>query len=152
MPADDPVRARTRSPDWVRHEAFQLDREFSEVEEISIIERRRVANATLVDRALSMSSSSRARIGARADELARDIGELMAGIAPGGSVTEVVTTTALIGRRSSISGFTSTNAPSSDARRSNSAEVDPVISTTGSRPPCPRSRASTSSPVNTGMC
>jgi len=97
--ADDPVRGRSRSPGWVRHEAFLLDSAFGELEEIAVIERRRVATETLIDRALSMSSTSRARLGAKADDLAREIGELMAGIAPEGSVTEVIATTALIARR-----------------------------------------------------
>ena len=97
--ADDPVRGRSRSPDWVRHEAFLLDSAFAELEEIAVIERRDVAVETLIDRALSMSSGSRARLGAKADDLAREIRELMAGIAPEGSVTEVIATSALIARR-----------------------------------------------------
>jgi hypothetical protein len=97
--ADDPVPSRSRSPDWVRHEAFLLDSAFDQLEEISVIERRRVAAATLIDRALSMSSTTRARLGARADDLAREIRDLMDEVAPEGSVTEVIATSALIARR-----------------------------------------------------
>jgi trans-aconitate methyltransferase len=97
--AGDTARGRSRSPGWVRHEAVLLDSAFAELEEIAVIERRRVDVETLIDRALSMSTTSRARLGARADDLVRDIRELIARIAPDGSVTEVITTMALIARR-----------------------------------------------------
>ncbi len=95
----DAARGRARSADWLRHEVFLLDSAFAELEAISIIERRRVAVETLVDRVLSTSTTSRARLGARADDLVGEIRDLMAGIAPDGSVTEVIATEALIGRR-----------------------------------------------------
>ena len=97
--AGDPARGRSRSPDWVRHEAFLLDSAFAELEQVSVIERRRVAVETLIDRVLSTSTTSRARLGARVDDLTGEIRELMAGIAPEGSVTEVIATSALIARR-----------------------------------------------------
>jgi len=97
--ADDAMHVRARSPEWVRHEAFLLDSAFSELEEIAVIERRRITVETLVDRALSTSSTSRARLGAKADDLTREIRDLMARLAPEGSVTEVIATTGLIARR-----------------------------------------------------
>jgi hypothetical protein len=55
--------------------------------------------AALIDRALSMSSTSRARIGARADALVAEIEALTAKLAPTGRLVEVVASTALIARR-----------------------------------------------------
>jgi len=95
----DPARGRSQSPEWMRHEAFLLDSAFAELEELSVIERRRVAVETLIDRVLSTSTTSEARLGARAHDLVREIRDLMAGIAPEGSVTEVIATSALIARR-----------------------------------------------------
>ncbi len=90
---------RMRGPGWVPHTAILLDSAFSELEEISAIERRTVTTDILVERALSMSSTSRAKLGDRADALAGAIRDLMRPIAPDGRLTEVVATTALIARR-----------------------------------------------------
>lgn len=97
--ADDPVRGRSRRPGWVRHEAMLLDSPFSELEYICVIERRRVTTETLIDRALSMSSTSRARLGERADAMVAEMRELLAELAPAGELTEVLATSALIARR-----------------------------------------------------
>jgi SAM-dependent methyltransferase len=97
--ADDPVRGRSRRPGWIRHEAMLLDSAFAELEKISVIERRRVATETLIDRALSMSSTSRARLGERADAMVHEMRELLAELTPTGEVTEVLVTSALIATR-----------------------------------------------------
>ena len=102
---DDPVRARRKSAAWVRHEAFLLDSPFSRLERIGIIERRRIAAGRLVDRALSQSSTSRARLGAEADRLAAEIAAYMAGVAPDGIATEVVESTAIVARRPISAGI-----------------------------------------------
>ena len=70
-------------------------------ERISIIERRFTAVERFTDRALSLSITSPERLGAKADELSSEIGELMAKFALEGVVTEVVESTALIARRNS---------------------------------------------------
>jgi SAM-dependent methyltransferase len=95
----DPVRAGRKASPWGRHEGFLLDSPFSRLERIGIIERRRIAAGRLVDRALSQSSTSRARLGAEADRLAAEIAAYMAGVAPDGTVTEVVESTATVARR-----------------------------------------------------
>jgi hypothetical protein len=97
--ADDTSRAGRDGPEWVPHVAVLLDSAFSLLEEIAVIERRDAPVEVLVDRALSMSSTSRARLGARADLLAEEIGTLMARLAPSGRFIEVVSTSALIARR-----------------------------------------------------
>lgn len=88
-----------RSPDWVPHIPLLLNSPFSALEEIAVIERRHAPAETLVERALSMSSTSRARIGDRADQLAAELRTLLARLAPDGTFTEIVATAALIARR-----------------------------------------------------
>jgi hypothetical protein len=65
---------------------------------------REISAAVLIDRALSMSSTSRARIGDRADALVEEIGDLSARLAPAGRLVEVVASTALVARRARDSG------------------------------------------------
>lgn len=97
--ADDPARRGWQASGWVRHEAFLLDSAFSALEAIAVIERRQTPARALIDRSLSLSSTSRARLGARADAMLAELDALLAEIAPGGMLTEVVSTSALIGRR-----------------------------------------------------
>ena len=96
---DDAERAARRAPDWPGHEAVLLDSPFPDLERISIIERRHTPLERFADRALSMSSVSRGLIGARADDLAREVSETMAPFARDGLVAEVVESKALIARR-----------------------------------------------------
>jgi hypothetical protein len=93
---DDPVRAAWRGPDWVRHEAILLDGPFPALEEITILDRRRIGLATLVDRALSMSSTAASRLGARTAALVADIGDWFAEAAPDGTLVEVIAASALL--------------------------------------------------------
>ena len=83
-----------------RHEAVLLDSAFHQLERIGIVERRRIPVEHLVDRALSMSSTSPARLGLKVDELAARVRELALRYADGDLVTEVVESTALIAKRS----------------------------------------------------
>lgn len=95
----DPARAARRGADWPRHEAILLDSAFCELEEITVLERRAIGVETLVDRALSMSSTAATRIGAQAERLVADIRAWFAGAAPGGTLAEAVATSALLARR-----------------------------------------------------
>ena len=97
--AGDAARAAWRSPDWLRHEAVLLDSPFPALERVGVVERRQTPLERLVDRALSLSSASRERIGARANDLARELREALAGFARDQAVTEVVESEALIARR-----------------------------------------------------
>jgi 2-polyprenyl-3-methyl-5-hydroxy-6-metoxy-1,4-benzoquinol methylase len=96
---DDVERQKRGSPEWLKNEAILLASPFHEMERISIIERRSTALERFTDRALSLSITSRDRLGARADDLASEIEDLMAGYALNGGVTEVIESTALIARR-----------------------------------------------------
>jgi SAM-dependent methyltransferase len=95
----DAARATRRAPDWPSHEAVLLDSPFPCLERVSVIERRSTLLERFVDRALSLSSVSRERIGARADDLVREVREALAGFAREGAVTEVIESEALIARR-----------------------------------------------------
>lgn len=96
--ADD--RGLHRSPDWIRHEAVLLDSPFNQLETIGVIERRQTAVETLVERALSMSTTSRGKIGDKADALAQAIRETMTVHARNGILIEVVQSNALLAWRS----------------------------------------------------
>jgi SAM-dependent methyltransferase len=96
----DPEWRKRRGPEWVGHESVLLDSVFCALEEISVYQRREISADVLVDRALSMSSTSRAKIGDRADALAEEITALMARLAPDGKLPEVVASTALLAARS----------------------------------------------------
>ncbi|MEJ1976229.1 MAG: hypothetical protein WDN49_09115 [Acetobacteraceae bacterium] len=93
------TRSAWRGPGWVRHEAVLLDSPFAALERIGVIERRRTPAASLVDRALSMSRTTRARLGAAADALRDRVTALVAEASVDGMVTEVVESVALIARR-----------------------------------------------------
>jgi SAM-dependent methyltransferase len=97
--AEDEERRRRRGPGWVSHIALLLDSAFSQIEEVSVIERRSLTAAGLLDRALSMSSTSRARLGDRAEDLLQELKALIARLAPSGQFGEVIATNALIARR-----------------------------------------------------
>lgn len=88
-----------RGPDWVRHEAVLLDSPFSLLDELTVIERRTIPADSLIDRALSRSVSSPARLGDAAEALAAEIRGLLPRVAPDGTVTEVVASSALVARR-----------------------------------------------------
>ena len=96
---DDAGRAERRSPDWPGHDAVLLASPFNCLERISVIERRQTPVETLVERAFSMSSTAPARLGAKAEELALRIRDLMRSHALEGHVSEVIEMEALIARR-----------------------------------------------------
>lgn len=96
---DRPDGPQEHGERWVRHEAFMLASPFRCVEAHSVFEERTFDAETLVDRAFSMSSSSRARLDGRAEALERDVRALIREIAPDGRLTEVIESNALIGCR-----------------------------------------------------
>jgi SAM-dependent methyltransferase len=95
----DSERTARRAPGWLQHESVLLNSPFHNLEGISIIERRQTPLGRFVDRALSLSIVSHGLIGARADDLAREVSELMAPFARDGLVAEVVESKALIASR-----------------------------------------------------
>lgn len=90
---------RRRAPGWIAHEAVLLASPFRMLERIGVIERRQIAVERLVDRAFSMSSTSREKLGTRAQALAAEIRKLMMAHAPNGQVAELIESQALLARR-----------------------------------------------------
>ena len=97
--ATDPVRKLRKRPEFLRHEAVLLDSPFSRLERIGIIERRTTPVRRILDRALSMSSTSRAHLGERVEILSRELTDLLDRLAPEGGLVEIVESQALIARR-----------------------------------------------------
>jgi SAM-dependent methyltransferase len=88
-----------RGPDWLPHISILLNSAFCEIDEISVIEIRPLNPETLVDRALSMSTTGREKLGERADQMEAELIQLSATLLEAGQTTEVVATKALIARR-----------------------------------------------------
>ncbi len=102
------VLERYRDPDndhprrgagWVPHEAVLLDSAFCRLDSVAAIERRRIPVVALVDRALSRSSSTPARLGDRVAALSEEVVRMLEPFARDGMITEVVETYALIATR-----------------------------------------------------
>lgn len=96
---DDAWRRQRRDPNWLPHEAILLRSPFCRLETLAVIERRTRTAESLVEYALSRSSTSRARIGSRADVMLAEARAFLARVAPAGTVDEVVRCTATIARR-----------------------------------------------------
>jgi SAM-dependent methyltransferase len=97
---DDETRSQRRGAEWLRHEVVLLSSPFCALERHAVILRHRFPAVQLVDRALSMSSASRDRIGDRADDLAGDVAAFAERIAgPDGMIADVVEASALLARR-----------------------------------------------------
>lgn len=84
----------------LRHEAVLLNSSFDQLMRNGVIERRIVPIERLVDRALSMSTSSPEQLGPLSDRLAQELLSEMARFATEGNVVEVIESQALIARRS----------------------------------------------------
>jgi SAM-dependent methyltransferase len=95
----DAARQRRKSPSYLGPEALLLESAFHQLERIGVIDRRRIPVDRLVDRALSMSSTSPAWLGAKAEDLATKIRELALRYAQNGIITEVIQSQALIAKR-----------------------------------------------------
>ena len=83
----------------LRHEPVLLDSPFSRLVRMGVIERRQVPVARLVDRALSMSTSSPEQLGPSSDRLAQELLSKMSKLTLDGTVVEVLECQALIARR-----------------------------------------------------
>jgi len=59
----EPKEGAHQGPDWIRHEAVLLDSPFSRLERFGVIERRALDVETLVQRTLSMGSTSPSHLG-----------------------------------------------------------------------------------------
>lgn len=86
--------AHEHDPHWIRHEAILLDSPFARLERFAVIERRPLDVETLVQRALSMGSTSPAHLGDRMASMTAEIRAALADVHE-----EVVETSALVAWR-----------------------------------------------------
>jgi hypothetical protein len=101
----DEIRARYEpntgphmlDPHWIRHEAILLDSPFARLERFAVIERRAIDVETLVQRALSMGSTSPAHLGERMPTMVAEIRAALAHVHE-----EVVETSALVAWRRGV--------------------------------------------------
>jgi SAM-dependent methyltransferase len=101
--ATDTGRAIRTSPNWVKHEAVLLSSPFCQLERFSVIEEHRLSQDRIVDRALSRSSTTTARLGSQADDMIAELRQRLF-IKEGADVlTEIVEAEALIARRPTLS-------------------------------------------------
>ena len=93
-------RSVWRQPGWLRHEAILLDSPFPVLHRVGVVQRRAVPVDDLVQRALSMSRTTRARLGeAGVAKIVDAVNDLAGRTATDGMITEVVESVALIARR-----------------------------------------------------
>ena len=93
-------RGMWKRPGWVRHEGVLIDSPLSDLHTAGVIERRQTPAGTLLYRALSMSSTSRDRLGEEGEARLRDgLQRLVEAASVDGMVTEVIESSALIARR-----------------------------------------------------
>jgi SAM-dependent methyltransferase len=97
--ADDEDRQRRRSEAFAPHMSVLLHSPFSRLERASVVTSRELGVDGLVQRALSQSSTSRARLGAQADEMVAELRAKAPAWSPTGRFTEVLFSNALIARR-----------------------------------------------------
>jgi len=96
----DPAHgARHGNPAWITHEAVLLGSVFCRLQRISVVRRLKTPIERLLDRALSMSSTSPERLGADRDRLLESLRTVLAEKAVDGLVTEVVESEALLAFR-----------------------------------------------------
>ncbi|WP_428491107.1 class I SAM-dependent methyltransferase [Rhodopila sp.] len=91
------AESHRRDPDWVRHEAILLDSPFARLESFGVIERRALNVETLVQRTLSMASTSPSRLGEKAAAMVADVRAALAEVRE-----EVVETSALVAWRPNV--------------------------------------------------
>jgi SAM-dependent methyltransferase len=96
---EDSTRRRILSDAYRPHTSVMLGSPFSRLERIAVIERRTVTLQELTDRALSLSSTSRARLGDKADELVAELGRKFRAWEAQAPMEEVLSSSALIARR-----------------------------------------------------
>ncbi|MDW6025407.1 class I SAM-dependent methyltransferase [Mesorhizobium sp. BAC0120] len=96
---DDEGRRHRRSDAFAPHISVLLRSPFNRLQQFGVTAERELTIDGLVDRALSRSSTSRARLGERVDVMIEELRALAAELSSSGPLLEVVTSNALIARR-----------------------------------------------------
>jgi SAM-dependent methyltransferase len=86
-------------PEFRSHHALLLDSAFCRLEGVSAFVRREITADEIVGLAFSLSTTSRERLGARAEEFEDELRAALAEISPGGRFTEIAELSALIAKR-----------------------------------------------------
>lgn len=97
--ASDTGRAIRKSPNWVKHEAVLLTSPFGQLERFSVIEEHKLSLDRIIDRALSRSSTTTARLGSQADEMVAELRRRLPADDKGDGLSEILESAALIARR-----------------------------------------------------
>ncbi len=84
---------------WVRHEGVLIDSPFPRMETVGVIERHDVPIENLIDRVLSMSTTSPAKLGDATNALVEELRETLTRLAPTGTLPQLTETTALMAWR-----------------------------------------------------
>jgi SAM-dependent methyltransferase len=82
-----------------RHEGVLRESAFSALTVLRVVERRRISGESLIDRALSMSSTSAGRIGAAAEVMVTRLRRVLREYAADGDLMELVESQAILARR-----------------------------------------------------
>ncbi len=97
--AADEARRQRKSATWIPHESILLRSAFSRIEKIAVVERRRTALQALIDRALSLSSTSAAGSEDRPTGIAGEMRSALAPFADADTIFEVVESEAVVAWR-----------------------------------------------------
>lgn len=87
------------APERLHHESILLESRFGQLTRIGVIEQRLVPVARLIDRALSMSTSSPEQLGVLEGQLAQELTMEISPFATAGGVVEVIESQVLIAQR-----------------------------------------------------
>ncbi|MBV9512205.1 MAG: methyltransferase domain-containing protein [Caulobacteraceae bacterium] len=98
--SDDEDRRRRKSTAFAPHVSVLLASPFDRLERIGVIRRRALGLDDLIERALSLSSTSRARLGERTEAMIEELTATAKSWSADGLFTEVLTSNALIAQRS----------------------------------------------------
>ena len=96
---DSAHAARHNNPAWLPHEAILLDSQFSDLQRISVIRKIKTPIERLLDRALSMSTTSPQRLGSEQERMLGTLRTALNEYAVAGEITEVVESHALLAFR-----------------------------------------------------
>jgi SAM-dependent methyltransferase len=95
----DTGRAIRKSPNWVKHESVLLASSFCQLERYAVVEENALSFDRIIDRALSRSSTTRARLGDQADQMIDELRRDLFADGTSAMLHEVVEANALIAQR-----------------------------------------------------
>ena len=82
-----------------RYEPYLLASAFTQLDGLSVTVRKEISEEEIVGRAFSQSTTSREKLGARADAFEAELRERLRELSPGGTFVEIAEMVALVARR-----------------------------------------------------